>query len=45
MIFVCPGSSWLCTGFSLVVASRVYALGAALELLAAEAPLIVEHRL
>ena len=45
IIFVCTGSSLLRMGFSLVVASRVYALVAALELLTAVSPLIVEHRL
>lgn len=44
IIFVCTGPSLLCMGFSLVVASSVYARAAVLELTAV-ASLTVEHRL
>ena len=44
-IFGCTRSSWLCAGFSLVVASRIYSLVAVRGLLIAVASLVAEHGL
>ena len=45
VIFGCTRSSWLCAGFSLVVASRIYSLVAVRGLLIAVASLVAEHSL